>query len=94
MTDRDLMVERIHAAMQAVEQAHTAGEELKKSADSEKLDAFRARMLELEQHLELMKEILTHEATYTMDEVAAGLARTLGEREGYHRIPHYVVKES
>ena len=93
MTDRDLMVEHIQAALQAVEQAHAAGEELKNGADAEKLDAFRAKMLALEEHLKLMKTILAHEGTYVMDELAASLAKTLGEREGYHRIPHYDVEK-
>lgn len=92
MTDRDLMVERIQAALQAVEEAHTAGQELKKDADTERLAAFHAKMLELEEHLQLMKDILAHADTYTMDEIASSLGKMLGQRDGYHRIQHYEVK--
>lgn len=93
MTDRDQMVEQIQAALQAVEQAHAAGQELKKDAAAEKLAAFKARMLELEEHLALMKQILAHEDTYTMDEIASSLARLLGGPESYHRIQHFEIKK-
>ncbi len=94
MTDWDLMVERIQNAMQAVDKAHEAKETLQVKINGETLAHFQARMKELEEHLRLMKQILEHENTYTMDEIADALNRTLNTgTQSYHRIPHYPLKE-
>jgi hypothetical protein len=39
-----------------------------------------------------MKQILEHEDTYSLDEIADALGHTLNkERASYHRIPHFDV---
>lgn len=69
MTDWDLMKEYIQNAMQAVDQAHAAGEQLRNHATPEHLDAFKAQMEELYSHLRTLKQALEHESTYSMDEL-------------------------
>lgn len=94
MTDWDLMVERIQNAMQALDKAHQAKEALKKQTNGETLTKFQVEIKELEQHLRLMKQILEHEADYSMDEIADALGHMLNrETESYHRIPRYEVKK-
>lgn len=94
MTDWDLMVERIQRAMQAVDQAHEAKETLEENINGETLAHFQARMKELEEHLRLMKQILEHEDTYSLDEIAAALGQTLNkEQASYRRIPRFEVDQ-
>lgn len=94
MTDWDLMVERIQNAMQALEKAHEAKEALKSQFNSETLSKFQVEMKELEEHLRLMKQILEHGDTYSMDEIAEAIGRTLNkERASYRRIPQFETKK-
>lgn len=89
MTDWDLMVERIQNAMQALERAHEAKETLKQQTNGETLTQFQKEMKRLEQELRLMKQILEHEDTYSMDEIAQALAHALNEGDTYRRIPAF-----
>ncbi|GAB4492892.1 MAG: hypothetical protein Fur0016_13320 [Anaerolineales bacterium] len=92
MTDWELMVERIQNAMQALDKAHQAKETLQEQANGETLAHFQAQMKELEEHLRLMKQILEHEDTYSLDEIADALSHTLNQgQESYHRIPRFEV---
>lgn len=94
MTDWDLMVERIQNAMKALEEAHEAKESLRNQANGETLTKFQKEIKELEEHLRLMKQILEHEDTYSMDEIAAALGRALSrERASYRRIPEFDAKK-
>jgi hypothetical protein len=86
------MVEHIQAAMQAVDQAHAATENLREKADHEAVENFQRKMKELHHRLEQMQAILAHEDTYTLDELADAVGAALGNRETYHRIPHYDLK--
>jgi uncharacterized protein YukE len=92
MTDWFSMVDSIHAAMQAVDKAHEASESLREKTDRESMEKFQAEMKELSRHLEQMQNILAHEDTYTLDELADALGATLGTGQTYHRIAHYEVK--
>ncbi|PWH15796.1 MAG: hypothetical protein DDG60_05230 [Anaerolineae bacterium] len=89
MTDWELMLERIQNAMLALEKAHQAKENFQKEANGKNLSEFQKQMKELENHLRLMKQILEHEDTYSMDEIAQALARTLNNRATYRRIPEF-----
>jgi prefoldin subunit 5 len=91
MTDWDSMVDYIHAAMSAVDNAHAATESLREKTDREALEKFQAEMKKLQKRLEQMQAILDHEDTYTMDELADALGATMGAGTTYHRIPHYEV---
>ncbi len=91
MTDWDTMVEHIHAAMQAVDEAHVATESLRSNVDREAIEEFQARMKALHHRLEQMQKILAHEDEYAIDELADALGAALGHKEEYHRISHYDV---
>jgi len=92
MTDRERMVEQIWAAMQAVDQAQAATETLRERIDREAVEHFQAKMRTLQLRLEQMQAILTHEDTYTLDELAEAVGAALSNRGSYHRIPHYAIE--
>jgi len=92
MTDIDTMVENIQAAMQAVDNAHTATESLRANPDRDAIEKFQKRMKELHEHLEEIQRILAHEDQYAIDEIANALGAALGHKGEYHRIPHYDVE--
>ncbi len=91
MTDWDTMVESIQVAMQAVDKAHKVTESLREKTDRQTVEEFQAEMKILTKHLEQMQQILAHEDTYTMDELADALGSMLGTDKTYHRIEHYQV---
>ncbi len=93
MTDWNSMVEHIQAAMSAVDRAHAATETLREKTDREAIEKFQAEMKALQKHLEQMQNILAHEDTYTLDELADALSATLGSGQTYHRIAHYEVTQ-
>ena len=95
MTDWNWMVERIQAAMQAVEKAHEATETLREKTDREALEKFQAEMKALYERLEQMQQILAHEDVFMEDELVQAMSAALGAPAGYHRIPHDEIdKES
>lgn len=69
MTDRELMVERIQNAMQALDHAHAAGSDLRKDVNAEKLQAFRDHMHDLCTKLGELKIALDNQALYGEDEL-------------------------
>jgi hypothetical protein len=69
MTDRDLMLERIQNAMQALDRAHAAGSELRNDVNAQNLEAFRAHMRDLCGELETLKHALENQALYGQDEM-------------------------
>ena len=93
MRDWELIVEQIQAAMQAVDKAHEATEDLRAKADREALEKFQAEMKALYERLEQMQQILSHEGTYMEDELVEAMSHTLGVHSGYHHIPHYEIEE-
>lgn len=92
MTDWFEYVDRIQNAMKAVDKAHAAGVELMENANGGTVKKFHDEMLALSHHLEQMREILAHNDTYTMDEIAEAIARTMGTDHTYHRIQPYDTK--
>lgn len=87
MTDRELMVERIQNAMQAVNRAHEVSEQLKRETNPENFDAFREQMLVLCDKLETVKAALEHVDVYGEDEVIDLLSKTVsGHKSPYHRL--------
>ncbi len=88
MTDWDQVIEYIHNAMQVLDEAHGASEQLKENANHETFDAFRAKMAELHEHLSKLKGILDNEEAYAMDELMDALSRVYsGHRADYRRTP-------
>jgi uncharacterized membrane protein (DUF106 family) len=92
MTDHDAIVEHIQAAMSAVDKAHAATETLRERTDREAMQKFQAEMKELQERLEQMQNILAHEDTYTIDELADALGAAMGSGQTYHRIAHYELE--
>ncbi|MCX6065676.1 MAG: hypothetical protein NT121_07975 [Chloroflexi bacterium] len=92
MTDWATIVEQIQNSMQAVDKAHQASELLREKTDRDAVEKFQAEMKALSKHLEQMQNILAHEDTYTIDELAEALGAAMGAGETYHRIPHYEIK--
>jgi len=86
MTDWDLIMEYIHNAMQAVDQAHEVGEKLRNHTTPEHFDEFKVYMDELYDHLRVLKQALEHESTYSMDELVDVLSKMYsGKPSAYRR---------
>ncbi|MBI5962194.1 MAG: nucleotidyltransferase family protein [Chloroflexi bacterium] len=88
MSDLTLIAEDILNAMQAVEDAHKAAEELRAKTDHAAFDAFRAKMLELQDHLSKLKMVLDNEEAFAMDELMDAMSKVYsGHRADYRRTP-------
>ena len=86
MADWDLIVEQIETAMQAVDQAHEASENLRNHTNHETFDEFTLQMQDLCEHLSSLKKILEHTSTYSMDELIDALSQmTSGKPAAYRR---------
>jgi dihydroorotase len=89
MTDWDQIVEHIQNAMQAVDQAHEASENLRNHTTPETLDEFKAHMEELCEHLSALKMVMEHTTAYTMDELVDVLSQMYsGKPAAYRRTQH------
>ncbi len=87
MTDWDTVVEHIQVAMQALDNAHAASETLREKTDRDAVIKFQTEMKQLTKRLEQIQNILAHEDTYTIDELAEAMGTAMGNTTTYHRIP-------
>ena len=88
MSDMTLIAEDILNAMQAVEEANKAAEELRAKTDPPAFDAFRAKMLELQDHLSKLKLVLDNEEAFAMDELMDAMSKVYsGHRADYRKTP-------
>jgi len=88
MTDWDEIVEYIHSAMQAVDEAHSAAEQLKQDTNHANFDAFCKKMAELQERQEKLKIVLDNEEAYAVDELVDALSMVFeGHRAEYRRTP-------
>lgn len=88
MSDLTLIAEYIHDAMEAVDEAHQAGNELREDVNHRAFEAFRIKMAELEDHLKKLKSVLDNEQAYAMDELMDALSAAYsGHRADYRRTP-------
>ncbi len=88
MTDWDEIVEYIHNAMQAVEEAHSAAEKLRQDANHATLDAFRRKMAELQERQRKLQMVLDNEEAYAIDELVDALSNAfMGHPAEYRRTP-------
>ena len=86
MTDWDMIVEQIQTAMQAVDQAHEASENLRNHTSLEAFDEFTTKMRKLQEHLSALQNVLQHSTTYTMDELVDALSQmSSGKPAAYRR---------
>ncbi len=90
MSDLTLIAEYIHDAMQAIEEANRASQDLKENANHQTFDAFRTRMSELQEHLRKLKMVLDNEEAYAVDELVDAISIVYtGHRADYRRTPHF-----
>lgn len=95
MTDKEMMVEQIRNAMEAVDKAHEKMETLREETNPENMKAFRDEALRLYEELRQIKEILVHEDQYLMDELSSMLNQMMtGHPSAYHRFLHLEDKHS
>jgi hypothetical protein len=88
MTDWDEIVEYIHHAMQAVDEAHSAAEQLQQDANHENWRAFCQKMEELQKRQTRLKMVLDNEEAYAVDELVDALSMAFtGHRAEYRRTP-------
>jgi len=89
MTDWDLITEQIQNAMQAVDRAHEASENLRNHTTPEAFDEFKVKMQMLCEHLSALKEVMEHSTAYTMDELVDALSQlSTGKPAAYRRTKH------
>ncbi len=88
MTDWDEIIEYIHNAMQAVDEAHHAAERLKQDTNEANFEAFRRKMAELQERQRKLQMVLDNEEAYAVDELVDALSLALmGHRADYRRTP-------
>lgn len=92
MTDWDLMVEYIQRAMEAVEKAHKATDELRENTTPETIDEFREKLNELTEHLTDLQFVLNNQEAFALDELADLLSKAFtGNPSDYRRTPRMKV---
>lgn len=88
MTDWDLMTEYIRNAMHVVDKAHAASQQLRKNANPETFDNFRAQLDELTKHLTEIQVVLNNQEAFALDELADWLSKGFtGKPAAYRRTP-------
>ena len=92
MTDWDLMVDNIQRAMDALDKAHKAKNELRENVTPETLDEFRVQMDDLVQHLTNLQAVLDNQEAFALDEAADWLSRAFtGNPSDYRRTPRMKI---
>ncbi len=88
MTDWDEVIEYIHHAMEAVEEAHAAAHKLREEANHTTLDAFREKMAQLQERQKKLMMVLDNEEAYAIDELVDAISRSFtGHSADYRRTP-------
>lgn len=88
MSEMTLIAENILDTMHALEEAHTASNQLLDETNLEKFDEFKVRMAELQDHLSKLKMVLDNEEAYAMDELIDALGHAYSNHEiKYRRTP-------
>ena len=92
MSDWDLMVETIQRAMDAVDKAHDASNDLRENATPKTLDAFRLKIAELTEHLTQLQTVLDNQEAFALDEMADWLSQAFsGVPSEYRRTPRMKI---
>ena len=88
MSDMTMIAEDILNTMQVLEDAHQAAQELREKNDHVAFDTFRARMLELQDHLSQLKMVLDNEEAFAMDELMDAMSKAYTDhRADYRKTP-------
>lgn len=92
MTDWDLMVEYVQRAMDALDKAQDAKNELRKKTTPETFDEFRIKMDELIEHLTRLQTVLDNQEAFALDEMADWLSKAFtGNLSEYRRTPRMQI---
>jgi len=92
MTDWDLMVEYIQRAMNALDKANEAKDQLRENVTSETFDEFRGQMDELIEHLTKLQNVLDNQEAFALDEMADWLSKAFtGNPSDYRRTPRMKI---
>jgi uncharacterized protein YaaR (DUF327 family) len=95
MTDWERITEQIQRAMQVLDKAHEAGENLRENTTPEAVDAFKEQLSELYEHLRTMEYIWEHQYNYSMDELSDVLSQMFsGKPSAYRGSPRYEEESS
>ena len=88
MTDWDEILEYVHNAMQAVDEAHGASEKLKQDPNRAAFEAFCEKMAQLQERQRKLQMVLNNEEAYAVDELVDALSQMFsGHRAEYRRTP-------
>jgi hypothetical protein len=88
MSDMTMIAEYIVNAMHVLDEAHDVTQDLREKNDHEAFDAFRAKMLELHDHLSKLKMVLDNEEAFAMDELMDAMSKAYTDhRADYRRTP-------
>ena len=88
MSEMTLIAEDILNTMKVLGDAHHASNELLDEPNHERFDAFKARMLGLQEHLSKLKMVLDNEEAYAMHELIDALDHAYSNHEiQYRRTP-------
>jgi hypothetical protein len=95
MSDITLIAEDIINTMRAVDEAYQVTEKLRRNTDPVAFDAFRAKMIELHDHLSKLKMVLDNEEAFAMDELMDAMSKAYsGHRADYRKTPRMNEKTS
>jgi hypothetical protein len=88
MTDWDTIIEQIRRAMEMVDEAHQASENLQNNVTATNVDAFTRQVNRLRSELGSIQWALDHPGQVSMDEVVDALNRLFsGKSVGYRTSP-------
>lgn len=88
MTDWDEIIDYIRNAMQAVDEAHGASENLKQETNQANFEVFREKMAQLQERQRKLLVVLNNEEAYAVDELVDALSEVFtGHRAEYRRTP-------
>lgn len=92
MTDWDLMVEYVQRAMDALDKAQDAKNELRENTTADTFDEFRLKMDELIEHLTRLQTVLDNQEAFALDEMADWLSKAFtGNLSEYRRTPRMQI---
>ncbi|MCE9647676.1 MAG: hypothetical protein K8S20_16910 [Chloroflexi bacterium] len=88
MSDMTLIAEDILNTIHAIEEAHAATTALQNNVDTGALNAFRLKMLALQERLEKLKVVLDNEEAFAVDELVDAISNAYtGHPAKYRKTP-------
>lgn len=88
MSDLTVIAQAIHDAMQAMEEGHKAGEDLRNNTNHETFDELRVKMAKVHERLSKLQTVLDNEEAYAIDELVDALSNIfMGHPAEYRKTP-------